>query len=88
MSKIGKAIITAVKEAKKKGLITLSVSPDIVALRKKLKLSQVAFANKYQINPETVKKWEQNKRAPDSISRAYLKCIGKDPSMIERLVNS
>lgn len=31
---------------------------------------------------------EQHKRAPDSISRAYLKCIAKNPKIIEQLVNS
>ena len=88
MSKTGKALITAIKDAKKKGLVTLEASPDLTCLRKKLKLSQIEFATKYRINPETVKKWEQGKREPDSISRAYLKCIAKNPKVIEQLVNS
>jgi len=88
MSKIGKALITAIKDAKEKGLITLQASPDVAVLRKKLKLSQQGFAEKYRINPATIKKWEQHKREPDSISRAYLKCIEKNPRIIEQLVNS
>ena len=72
----------------KKGLITVEVFPDKAVLRKKLHLSQQQFANTYCINPETLKKWEQRKRNPDYISRVYLKCIDKQPRLIERIVNS
>jgi putative transcriptional regulator len=88
MSKIGKALISAVKDAKKRGMVKLHASPNVAALRKKLKLTQQKFAEKYHINPETIKKWEQHKREPDSISRAYLKCIEKNPAIIDQLVNS
>lgn len=88
MSRLGKALITALEDAKETGLVTLQASPDVAALRKKLKLSQKGFAERYRINPETIKKWEQHKREPDSISRAYLKCIDKNPKIIEQLVNS
>lgn len=88
MSKMGKELIYALKEAKKKGLVTLSPSPDVAILRKNLGLSQKQFAKIYRINPETIKKWEQHKRKPDAISRAYLKCIAKNPQIIKKLVNS
>jgi putative transcriptional regulator len=87
MSKLGKDIIKALKEAKKKGLVTLQVSPDVGALRKKLKLSQREFSVLYHINIETLRKWEQHQRDPDMISRAYLKCIQNDPKVIRDLVN-
>ena len=88
MSKLGNELIKAVKEAQEKGLVTLQSSPDVAALRKDLGLSQTQFAKHYHINPETVKKWEQHKREPDAISRAYLKCIEKAPEVIKDLVNS
>lgn len=88
MSKLGKAIIEAIEDAKQNGLVTLKTSPDVAALRKDLGLSQSQFAKTYRINPETLKKWEQHKREPDSISRAYLKCIAKNPEVIKQLVNS
>ena len=88
MSKIGKKLISAIEDAKKKGLITLEATPDTAVLRKKLHLSQQQFSNVYCINAETLKKWEQHKRNPDSISRAYLKCIAKQPKLIECIVNS
>lgn len=87
MSKIGKDLIKALKEAKKKGLVTLETSPDVVKLRKKLKLSQREFSALYHINIETLRKWEQHQRNPDSISRAYLKCIQNNPDLICELVN-
>ena len=87
MSKLGKELISALKEAKKKGLVTLQTSPDVGKLRKKLKLSQREFSAVYHINIETLRKWEQHQRDPDSISRAYLKCIQNDPVLIRELVN-
>jgi len=88
MSKLGKKLIEAIEDAKKEGLITLEATPDVMTLRKKLHLSQREFARIYRINSETLKKWEQHKRNPDSISRAYLKCIEKQPKNIEKIVNS
>lgn len=88
MSKLGKALIEALEDAKDNGLVTLEASPNVAAIRKNLKLSQAKFAKVFRINPETLKKWEQHKREPDSISRAYLKCIEKNPGMIMKLVNS
>jgi len=87
MSKFGKEMIGALKEAKKKGLVTLQASPDVAKLRKKLNLSQKEFSITYHINIETLRKWEQHQRDPDSISRAYLKCIQNDPVIIKKLVN-
>lgn len=88
MSKLGKELISALKEAKKTGLVKLEASPDVANIRKRLHLSQHAFAEMYHIKPETVKKWEQKKRVPDSISRAYLKCIQEAPEVIKQLVNA
>lgn len=87
MTTLGKDIISALKEAKKKGLVTLQTSPDVGKLRKKLKLSQREFSAVYHINIETLRKWEQGQRDPDSISRAYLKCIQNNPKLIRELVN-
>lgn len=87
MSKLGKDLIKALKEAKEKDFVTLETSPDVSKLRKKLKLSQREFSAIYHINIETLRKWEQHKREPDTISRAYLKCIQNNPNLIRDLVN-
>ena len=88
MSKLGKNLIDALKEAQKKGLQDLQPTPNIKKLRSKLHLSQAQFAKLYHLNPETIKKWEQKKRTPDSISKAYLICIKKAPEIIARLLNA
>ena len=88
MSKLGKNLISALKEAKKTGFVTLQISPDVGKLRKKLRLSQREFSVIYHINIETLRKWEQHQRDPDSISRAYLTCIQKNPKLISELVNT
>ncbi len=87
MKDIGKELIKAVKEAQKKGMVTLEASPDVGKLRKTLKLTQKQFSIIYHINIETLRKWEQHQRDPDTISRAYLKCIQNDPNVIRELVN-
>ena len=48
MSKLGKNLISTLKEAKKKGLVTLQTSPDVGKLRKKLKMTQQKFSEVYQ----------------------------------------
>jgi DNA-binding transcriptional regulator YiaG len=88
MSKLGKELISAIKDADKRGLVTLKATPDIAVLRKELHLSQLQFAKIYCINPETLKKWEQHRRVPDSVSRAYLKCIAEQPKVVARLVHA
>lgn len=88
MSKLGKELISSLKEAKKKGFVTLQVSPDVKEIRKKLQLSQREFSLIYHINIETLRKWEQGKRLPDAISRAYLTCIMNNPKLINQLLNA
>lgn len=88
MSKVGEKLIAAIEEAKEEGLVTLEATPDVATLRKKLHLSQSEFSKKYRIGLENIKKWEQHKREPDSVSRAYLLCIQNDPVAIARLVRA
>lgn len=87
MSKIGKNMISAVKEAKKKGIIKLEASLDVSALRKELHLSQREFSETYRINIETLRKWEQHQRIPDSISYLYLLCIKNAPKIVRKIIN-
>jgi len=88
MSKLGKALLTAIKSAKKEGLVTLDVSPDVAEVRRKLHLSRTSFAKKYHIDVETMKKLEQHRYELDSVGWAYFKCIERNPTVIEQLVNS
>lgn len=47
----------------------------IVSIRKKLKLSQVALASIFNINPSTVQKWERGHKRPTGASRKLLDIV-------------
>jgi len=61
---------------------------DVKALRKQLKLTQHAFAERYHIKLQTLRNWEQGERSPDSTSVAYLTCIAKRPDIISTILNT
>jgi len=51
-------------------------SPEnIISIRKKLKLSQAALANLFNISTSTVQKWEQGNKKPTGASRKLLDVI-------------
>jgi DNA-binding transcriptional regulator YiaG len=56
--------------------------PDIAALRRRLRMSQGAFALVFGIPLPTVKDWEQGRRKPDAPARAYLHVISRNPSAV------
>ena len=43
-----------------------------MAIRKKLRLSQVGFARRFGFSPRSVQAWDQGRRKPESAARAYL----------------
>jgi putative transcriptional regulator len=57
-------------------------TPDVAALRRKLRLSQGAFAMIFNIPLPTVKDWEQGRRKPDAPARAYLRVISFNPRAV------
>ena len=57
---------------------------DVAAVRRRLRLSQGAFAQLFGIPLATVKDWEQGRRSPDAPARAYLQVIAKDPGAVRR----
>ncbi len=52
---------------------------DIVALRKRLGLTQQEFADGFEINVATLRNWEQKRRLPDGPALALLRVIDHDP---------
>lgn len=87
---LGQELIMATKEAleaKEPGRI---VRPhiDIAALRKNLKMTQKEFSENYCIKLQTLRNWEQEKRAPDSTTLAYLTCIAHRPKEILKILSS
>ena len=59
-------------------------APDIVAIRKKLGLSQDKFAARFKLPPATIRDWEQGRRHPDTSAINLLKAINYAPETIER----
>ena len=51
-------------------------------LRQRLGLSQAAFADRFHINLRTLQDWEQARRVPEDIARAYLRVIERDPAAV------
>ena len=56
--------------------------PNVRAIRRKLRMSQAEFAEKYKIPVSTLKNWEQGRRQPDAPASAYLLAIAMRPREI------
>src|SRR5688500_6479506 len=74
-----KGVREVVKELK---TLTPMSSKDIVDLRKKLKVSQSAFALLLNISTKTVQKWERGENQPNGSSLKLLTIAKKDPKML------
>ena len=57
-------------------------APDVRAVRRHLRMSQLQFSAAYRIPLATLKNWEQGRRQPDAPATAYLQAIAKRPSEI------
>ena len=55
---------------------------EVLTVRIRLGLSQAAFAKRFHINLRTLQDWEQGRRVPEEIARAYLKVIGRNPDLV------
>ncbi len=59
---------------------------DVAQLRKKMNLSQSAFASKFGLSASSIKDWEQGRRYPDATARILLKVIAISPKTVEAVV--
>jgi putative transcriptional regulator len=57
---------------------------DVAALRKRLNLSQAAFARAYGLDLKALQAWEQNRRHPDRTARILLTVIEREPEAVLR----
>jgi putative transcriptional regulator len=62
--------------------------PRTKTLRRALRLTQEAFAARYQIPLGTLRDWEQGKAEPDQSARAYLRAIAGDPVAVEHALQA
>ena len=58
-------------------------SIDIRATRKRLGLSQAAFAARFGFQPATLRNWEQGRARPDGPARVLLAVIARHPEAVE-----
>lgn len=93
MSTAGDRLIQSAKEALAfaQGAVDMAdyrihVPPiiDVKGLRRRLGLTQAAFAARYGFNIGRLRDWEQGRSAPDGAVRAYLKVIEREPAAVER----
>ncbi len=91
MTKLGKRLIAAAEEALAHARGEIELPSDIVqvpdaidpsVIRKELKMSQAKFAKAFGINLAALKNWEQGRRQPDPMARAYLTVIAKNPNAV------
>jgi putative transcriptional regulator len=56
---------------------------DVQKIRKKLKLTQAEFADRYGFSLGSVRDWEQKRKQPEASARMFLKVIEKRPDVVE-----
>lgn len=60
---------------------------EIVALRKKMHMSQQVFARRIRVSAETLRNWEQEKSRPNAQAALLIKLVRRYPDMVERLAS-
>lgn len=59
-------------------------SPDVKAIRTRLKMSQGSFAKAFHVPVGTLRHWEQGRRRPAGTALALLEIIDKEPDAVRR----
>ncbi|MFE0753072.1 helix-turn-helix domain-containing protein [Inquilinus sp. NPDC058860] len=95
MSKFGRELIESAREAlaiaegHAEAARTIALADvDVSAIRKRLGLSQSAFATKFGFSVSAVRDWEQHRKVPEPATRAFLKVIEKEPEAVERALSA
>jgi putative transcriptional regulator len=60
---------------------------DLAAIRKRLALSQSAFARTFGLDLGAVQAWEQGRRQPDRAARILLAVIASEPGAVLRALS-
>lgn len=75
--------LKAVRAGKKKPAKVFHVEPiQVKEIRRKLRLSQIHFADMIGISPATLRNWEQGRTYPEGAARALLTVAAKRPDAI------
>jgi putative transcriptional regulator len=57
---------------------------DVARIRKKVHMSQSAFAAYFGVSIRTVQEWEQGRAVPSGAARAFLIVIDREPEAVRR----
>ena len=60
---------------------------DVRAIRKRLDLTQAAFAARFGFSPRTVQQWEQGRRTPEGPARILLCILERRPELVEEVLS-
>ncbi len=64
--------------------ITVPSDAEVARIRRRLGLSQAAFARAFGLDVTAVHAWEQGRRRPDRAARILLAVIAKEPMAVRR----
>ena len=88
MSKSGQSILRGARQAlayaqgARDGFVAhVPEEVDVVAIRKRLGLSQDDFAARFGFKLDALQNWEQGRRRPDLAARAFLRVIEREPAL-------
>ncbi|MBI4185376.1 MAG: type II toxin-antitoxin system MqsA family antitoxin [Proteobacteria bacterium] len=92
-SAAGRRLITAAKEALAHARDEVALSSyavevpkavDVAAVRRRLGLSQRAFARAFGLDVTAIHAWEQDRRRPDCAARVLIRVIAREPEAVKR----
>lgn len=63
--------------------VRIPESINVAALRRRLGMSQAAFAARFGFSVKNIQNWEQGSRQPEGSARAYLLVIGRNPKAVQ-----
>lgn len=61
---------------------------DVKSIRENLKLTRLAFADRFGFSSRTLQHWEQGDRRPQGAARVLLVLLQREPKVIENILNS
>ena len=91
MSKSGESILKGARQAldhargAREGFVAhVPEEVDVVAIRRRLGLSQAEFASRFGFKLDALQNGEQGRRRPEGAARAFLRVIEREPEAVQR----
>jgi putative transcriptional regulator len=91
VSKSGESILKGARQAldyargAREGFVAhVPEEVDVVAIRRRLGLSQAEFASRFGFKLDALQNWEQGRRRPEGAARAFLRVIEREPEAVQR----